>query len=188
LASVYHTLSYQQLGKLMTNAVDLLIPLFGHRFDKIGSLYLEGASGVAQSPIPTPMSDATPLACSSVATPGPFTSTTPKMLGTASARPLSAALSRLAADNVFMHHAEPSVTIGPIISWPFFGSNRGELTKSEEIDRGPYTSTYDYLLACAFREIRGVIRENEGRAAPHRLSLDPDEVCVLFLLKPKTRS
>jgi len=26
------------------------------------------------------------------------------------------------------------------------------------------------------REIRGVIRENEGKAAPHRIHLDPDEV------------
>jgi hypothetical protein len=63
--------------------------------------------------------------------------------------------------------------VGPIISWPFFGSNRGDDT---EIDRGPWTSTHAYLLSCMEREIKGVIRESEGKAAPHRLHLDPDEI------------
>ena len=62
------------------------------------------------------------------------------------------------------------------VSWPFFGSNRGELAHPDEINRGPWRSTHDYLLACTEREIRGVILENEGKAAPHRLHLDPDEI------------
>jgi hypothetical protein len=32
------------------------------------------------------------------------------------------------------------------------------------------------LLSCAEREIAGVIRENEGKSAPHRLHLDPAEI------------
>lgn len=45
-----------------------------------------------------------------------------------------------------------------------------------EINRGPWPSTYSYLISCVDREITGVIRENEGKAAPHKLHLDPDEV------------
>ena len=66
--------------------------------------------------------------------------------------------------------------MGQIISWPFFGSNRGELQHPEEIDRGPWASSYDYLLSCTQREINGVILENAGKSAPHRLHLDPDEI------------
>ena len=32
------------------------------------------------------------------------------------------------------------------------------------------------MRACAMREEQGVLRENEGKAAPHRLHLDPDEI------------
>jgi hypothetical protein len=45
-----------------------------------------------------------------------------------------------------------------------------------DIDRGPWTSTHAYLLSCMEREIKGVVRESEGKAAPHRLHLDPDEI------------
>jgi len=31
-------------------------------------------------------------------------------------------------------------------------------------------------VSCAHREIAGVVRENEGKAAPHKLHLDPDEI------------
>lgn len=70
---------------------------------------------------------------------------------------------------------EPDFHIGPIISWPFFGSHRGDLG-SPEIDRGPWRSSDAYLRACVTREVNGVKRENEGRARPHRLHLDPDDV------------
>jgi len=66
--------------------------------------------------------------------------------------------------------------MGQIVSWPFFGSNRGGLQHPEEINRGPWASSYDYLLSCAEREVNGVILENEGKSAPHRLHLDPDEI------------
>lgn len=66
--------------------------------------------------------------------------------------------------------------VGPIVSWPFFGSNRGELSHPKELNRGPWSTTESYLLSCAEREINGVIWENEGKSAPHRLHLDPDEI------------
>jgi len=66
--------------------------------------------------------------------------------------------------------------VGPIVSWPFFGSNRGELSHPKELNRGPWSTTESYLLSCVEREINGVIWENEGKSAPHRLHLDPDEI------------
>lgn len=63
--------------------------------------------------------------------------------------------------------------VGPIISWPFFGSNRGD---DSELNRGPWPTTDSYLKACVERELLGVKYESEGRAAPHRLHLDPDEI------------
>ncbi|KAG8216577.1 hypothetical protein J3R82DRAFT_6761 [Butyriboletus roseoflavus] len=69
-----------------------------------------------------------------------------------------------------------SVHVGPIVSWPFFGSGRGDLTHPSEINRGPWASTRSYLDSCVQREIAGVRRESEGKSAPHRLHLDPDEI------------
>lgn len=66
--------------------------------------------------------------------------------------------------------------MGQIISWPFFGSNRGELQHPEEINRGPWASSHDYLISCTEREVNGVILENAGKSAPHRLHLDPNEI------------
>lgn len=68
------------------------------------------------------------------------------------------------------------VQLGPIVSWPFFGSGRGDLAHPSEINRGPWPSTRSYLESCVRREIEGVKRESEGKAAPHRLHLDPDEI------------
>ncbi|KLO11828.1 hypothetical protein SCHPADRAFT_905694 [Schizopora paradoxa] len=79
-----------------------------------------------------------------------------------------------ASDSDFKYH------IGPIVSWPFFGSSRGSLshTQPQEIDRGPWQSAEDYYSACVDRELRGVERENEGRVRVGRLRMDPDEVVV----------
>lgn len=70
--------------------------------------------------------------------------------------------------------------IGPIVSWPFFGSSRGSLshTQPQEIDRGPWPSAEAYYNACVDRELRGVERENEGRVRVGKLRMDPDEVVV----------
>ena len=70
----------------------------------------------------------------------------------------------------------PEFHVGPIISWPFFGTNRGELVHPTELNRGPWPSSSSYFSSCARREIESVIHENEGRSAPHRLHLDPDEI------------
>ena len=73
-------------------------------------------------------------------------------------------------------HTKSKFHIGPIVSWPFFGSGRGELSHPTEINRGPWSSSKEYLASCAHREVVGVVRENEGKAAPHKLHLDPDEI------------
>jgi hypothetical protein len=57
-------------------------------------------------------------------------------------------------------HSTVSYSLGPLISWPFFGSSRGLL---RTLDRGPWRYTESYLESCARREINDVIRENEGR-------------------------
>lgn len=142
----------------------LLIPLFGHRFPKIGSLYFDADTepdSEATPTIPTPTAtQATPTAASFV--PRAF-AMTPLM------HPRHAELGRQST-------GRPEYHVGPIISWPFFGSNRGELEHPHEVNRGPWPSTYSYLISCVDREITGVIRENEGKSAPHKLHLDPDEV------------
>ena len=50
------------------------------------------------------------------------------------------------------------------------------MSHPKELNRGPWTTTDSYLVSCVQREINGVIWENEGKSAPHRLHLDPDEI------------
>ncbi|EIW77328.1 hypothetical protein CONPUDRAFT_84449 [Coniophora puteana RWD-64-598 SS2] len=68
--------------------------------------------------------------------------------------------------------------MGPIVSWPFFGSGRGSLKHPSDIDRGPWRTTSSYLSACARREVDGVAREGRDEAASHPLSLDPGVVAA----------
>ena len=141
---------HNTLIALMENIAMLVIPLFGHHFPMIGSLY-DGSSPnhtVADfsSSLPTP-------------TPATYERRTD----------IYDALTRL-------EDASRETHIGPIISWPFFGSGRGDLAHPDELNRGPWRSAHAYLHACADREVRGVIAENEGKAAPHKLHLDPDEI------------
>lgn len=143
-------MSHNNLVKLLDNAAALLISLFGFRFPQLGSLY-KGPGYDSTIPTPRPPSAYTPHELASIDTPP-----TPGSLMTP--RPLQ------------------GFHIGQIISWPFFGSNRGQLQHPEEINRGPWASSHDYLLSCAQREINGVILENAGKSAPHRLHLDPDEI------------
>lgn len=208
-----------ELQSLLRNLAELLIPLFGHRFSHIGSLYSEEGKfksqvtppkGSIEEPpngistdeddhghIPTPKpAELTRVSSidfafgSSLPTPTrtPFTAIpTPRhekthFSGLALAHALS---SRPIATFVRSRSSIPvapspqAFHVGPIISWPFFGSNRGDLSHTSfppEIDRGPWASNAAYLRACANREVLGVARENEGRAKPHRLHLDPDDV------------
>ncbi|KAG2140676.1 hypothetical protein DEU56DRAFT_980054 [Suillus clintonianus] len=171
LSRVYHTLSNEELKSLFANVASIIVPLFAQRFSHIGSLYLEGAGTGAPAPLsvlssnsPTPTATRPTIngfkfmpllsmsSFSNAATAGPLTRTV--------SRPTSAKESH----------------IGPIVSWPFFGSNRGDLSHPDEIDRGPWSSTSSYLASCIDREVRGVVLENEGKSAPHRLHLDPDEI------------
>jgi hypothetical protein len=143
-------MSHNNLVKLLDNTAALLIPLFGLRLPQLGSLY-KGPGYDSSAPTPRAPSAYTPHELASIHTPP-----TPSSLMTP--RP------------------PQNFHLGQIISWPFFGSNRGELQHPEEIDRGPWASTYDYLLSCTQREVNGVILENAGKSAPHRLHLDPNEI------------
>ncbi|KAJ6608255.1 hypothetical protein B0H10DRAFT_1955510 [Mycena sp. CBHHK59/15] len=71
--------------------------------------------------------------------------------------------------------AHAQTHVGPIISWPFFGTHRGDLPASD-VPRGPFPSTPAYFDACATREVLAVQRENAGSAAGHKLHLDPAEI------------
>ena len=143
-------MSHNTLVKLLDNTAALLVPLFGFRFSHLGSLY-EGPGYDSTAPTPRVSSAYTPHELASIlTTPTPGALMTPQ--------------------------PPQEFHVGQIVSWPFFGSNRGELQHPEEIGRGPWASSYDYLLSCAEREINGVILENEGKSAPHRLHLDPREI------------
>ncbi|KAL1751258.1 hypothetical protein FB107DRAFT_222402 [Schizophyllum commune] len=155
LSRVYHGLSYNELVGLLRNMAHLLLPLFAHRFPKLGSLYFG----------PDPMASAS--------------SSTNNNKKTTNA-PRSSAHRHYAgvpfSPTLTPRFNSPEFHVGPIISWPFFGSNRGDLAHPHELDRGPWTSTREYLAACVAREVSAVVRENEGKSAPHRLHLDPDEI------------
>jgi hypothetical protein len=162
LSRVYHSMGHGDLVKLLENIASLLIPLFSHRFNKLGSLYFgPDASTILPSAVPTPKASqqnygAFPFAMSRTAS-NNTNPATPKALPPPPPAPS-------------LFH------VGPIISWPFFGSNRGELSQPREINRGPWPATHAYFLACAEREVSGVVRENEGKSAPHKLHLDPAEI------------
>jgi len=163
LSSAYQSLSHKSLLALLDNLASIIIPLFAHRFSSIGSLYNESQSGDVLCPT-WPSSVPTPTPSSLSFNFSPITPTlnisTPKGVSLPS----------------FPHKSSAEFRVGPIISWPFFGSNRGDLVHPTEIDLGPWPTVQAYLQACVDREIRGVVRENEGKAAPHRLHLDPDEI------------
>lgn len=164
LSRVYHSMPYNELVKLLDNLAALIIPLFAHRFPQLGSLYFDSS---ANRTVVQPSSAATPRASEHPYTSFPF-------LPVNNAANLSLAVARK-LQKPTPKPASQEITVGPIISWPFFGSGRGDLS-TRELDRGPWASASAYFEACANREISGVIRENEGKSAPHRLHLDPDEI------------
>ncbi|KAH9958011.1 hypothetical protein BC827DRAFT_1156968 [Russula dissimulans] len=158
-SSIYQSLSHKRLMALLDNLASIIIPLFAHRFSSIGSLYNQCPVSARPSSMPTPTPSSLSFSFSSPITPTPNVST-PKGVSLHS----------------FPHKPSAEFHVGPIVSWPFFGSNRGDLVHPTEIDLGPWPTARAYLQACVDREIRGVIRENEGKAAPHRIHLDPDEI------------
>lgn len=160
-------MSYKSLLALIDNLASIIIPLFAHRFSSIGSLY-NGPSpeGHPRPPTARPSSMPTP---------------TPASVSFNLSSPLTPMPNVYPPRSNGHHHSSQHRStgefhVGPIISWPFFGSNRGDLVHPTEIDLGPWPTTHAYLQACVNREVRGVIRENEGKAAPHRIHLDPDEI------------
>ncbi|OAX40566.1 hypothetical protein K503DRAFT_714283 [Rhizopogon vinicolor AM-OR11-026] len=171
LSSVYHTLSNEELKSLFANVASITIPLFAQRFSHIGSLYLEGAGTGAPAPLSGSSSTSlTPTATRSTINGFKFM---PLLTMSSSS---SITTIRPPAKTVPQLNSAPECHIGPIVSWPFFGSNRGDLSHPDEIERGPWSSTHAYLASCVDREVRGVVLENEGKSAPHRLHLDPDEI------------
>ncbi|KAJ7274852.1 hypothetical protein C8J57DRAFT_1449329 [Mycena rebaudengoi] len=127
LSQVYHSMSYAQLVQLLANLARLIVPLFGHRFPHIGSLY-SGPDPTAPSNTPTP------------------TLTRPY-----SAFPFSPTLTP--------HSPSAGVAgaqqfhVGPIISWPFFGTHRGDLPA-----------------------VRRPAARTRAPPAGHKLHLDPAEI------------
>ncbi|KAJ8073384.1 hypothetical protein PM082_011659 [Marasmius tenuissimus] len=180
LAKVYHSLNYNDLVKLLQNVAKIIIPLFSHRFSSLGSLYLKPGStpGASTSAVPTPKAVQMPF----TAFPFGMTPILPRMSSSEAPTPTPASPASFTrtpsrSDTITKAtYASDSYHVGPIISWPFFGSNRGELSHPNEINRGPWPSTNSYFNSCVEREVKGVVRENEGKAAPHRLHLDPDEI------------
>ncbi|KAJ3829145.1 hypothetical protein EV361DRAFT_878494 [Lentinula raphanica] len=166
LSKVYHSLSYNNLVKLLTNLAELVIPLFAHRFPQLGSLYF-GPNPHANADATAPTPKAVQMHYSAF----PFSPTLP-LSPLPSAKPSR----QNSAHGVPKFVSRQEYHVGPIISWPFFGSNRGDLVHPNEINRGPWSTTQSYLESCVQREVDGVIRENEGKAAPHKLHLDPDEI------------
>ena len=166
MAQVYHGLAYNELIKLLKNLAAVVIPLFAHRFDAIGSLYSgPDPSRNVSSGAPTPK------AAQDHYSAFPFSPT----LGMSNS--LNVLTPKQSTTSIpTIRSAPQQFHVGPIISWPFFGSNRGELTHPSELNRGPWPTSESYHASCAEREIQGVIRENEGKSAPHRLHLDPDEI------------
>ena len=146
---------FRSLMRLMRNVAMLMLPLFALRFPRIGSLYM-GAD-------PQPVTDSAPSS-------SPTPTVSHHLPRTLNMSPLPASERQSTPAPLSEFH------VGPIISWPFFGSNRGDLSHPDEINRGPWATTHDYLMSCADREVQGVELENEGKTAPHRLHLDPDEI------------
>lgn len=170
LAQVFHTLSYNELAKLVKNTARIIIPLFAHRFSQIGSIYAgPSPQSVLSSGVPTPKASSHNAAY-------PFSSIQAMSAIPASLTPRPPAASLAITPTPSNTNRGTEFYVGPIISWPFFGSNRGFLSHPIELNRGPWSTTHTYLSSCVDREIQGVISENEGRSAPHRLHLDPDEI------------
>lgn len=144
----------------MANLASHILSLFKHRFNAIGSLYSDLNPAVPPSIPQTPV----------VSRPG-----TPRLRSPLGMRPPITRFSSIpspvqAPPDPFSQLELPiSFSVGPIVSWPFFGEGRGV----QHLDRGPWSSIEQYLVACCEREIDAVRKESEGRVASHRPHLPP---------------
>ncbi|KAI6011902.1 hypothetical protein PISMIDRAFT_96398 [Pisolithus microcarpus 441] len=203
LSKVYCAMSNEELKSLFTNLASIILPLFAQRFSHIGSLYFGPSPYVtpsqssASSTAVASSSSSSSALMSSGHTPTP---THPVLKGFQFMPLLSRDTQSRATHHTTVSSVQspdssslptPSMAVsslpssfpaqntyhvGPIISWPFFGSNRGFVSHPFEIDRGPWPSASAYLKSCASREINAVIAESNGRSASHRLHLDPDTI------------
>ncbi|KAJ7686195.1 hypothetical protein B0H17DRAFT_720176 [Mycena rosella] len=185
LSQVYHSLSYAQLVRLLDNLAALVVPLFGHRFPQIGSLYC-GPDPTAPLPADAPTPTLTRTGAHMATAPALMRTQTMQALDTPRATqeayaafPFTPTLTPrvpfLVSSAAAASAQQVQVHVGPIISWPFFGTHRGDLPAAD-VPRGPFPSTPAYLAACVSREVLAVQRENAGSAAGHRLHLDPAEI------------
>jgi hypothetical protein len=161
-------MSHKSLIALLDNLASIIIPLFAHRFSSIGSLY-NGLPPVGFT-VPRPVSTMPTPTLASVSSSVSFNFSSPLTPIPSTSLPIGV------GHHLPPHRSAGEFHVGPIVSWAFFGSNRGDLVHPTEIDLGPWSTARAYLQACVDREVKGVIRENEGKAAPHRLHLDPDEI------------
>ncbi|KAJ7637324.1 hypothetical protein DFH06DRAFT_1002658 [Mycena polygramma] len=184
LSSVYHSLSYAQLVRLLDTLARLMVPLFGHRFAQIGSLY-DGVDPTLPPPTNASTSTSTPTATGLPPPPlplSPWNSATPTLTRASSLFAQTQEDDRDAdtpTPRASHQYAAPRGTpfhVGPIVSWPFFGTHRGLLPSPSAVPRGPFSTSAAYVEACVEREVKAVQREGAGEAAAHRLHLDPGEV------------
>lgn len=164
LLRVHRSMDSDEKRQLLSNLASHMLTLFKHRFNSIGSLYSSSNPPVPPSVPQTP----------SVSRPGtprlrarsnlgvrPPISRLPSSPSGSFAPPSPSSLS-MAASVTF--------TVGPIVSWPFFGEGRG----LQHLDRGPWSSFEGYLFACCEREIDAVRKESEGRVHSHRPHRPPE--------------
>lgn len=158
LLRVHRQMDMDEKRQLLSNLAFHMLTLFKHRFNAIGSLYSTRSPAVAPSVPQTP----------SVSRPG-----TPKLRSRSSlgTRPPLTPLSSAPSPTFpTLAHIIPTFSVGPIVSWPFFGEGRG----LQQLDRGPWSSFEAYLVACCEREIDAVRKESEGRVTSHRPHRPPE--------------
>jgi len=167
LTKVYRGLDMDEQRQFFSNLAQHILTLFSHRFNTIGSLYSSVNTAVPPSVPQTPLG-------SRPGTPRPGL---PRQLSYTRPAGPQRVRSTDGTDGGPSRPRAPTYvppatfTVGPIVSWPFFGEGRG----LQDLDRGPWTTFESYLRACCDREIDAVQKECEGRAASHRPHLPPEE-------------
>jgi hypothetical protein len=161
LIKVHRAMDLEEKRRFLGNLASHMLTLFKHRFNAIGSLYSSRNPPVPPSVPHTP----------AVTRPGTPRLRTRSNLG---ARPPLTRLNSIPSP--ILPPSSPTIpapitfTVGPIVSWPFFGEGRG----LQDLNRGPWPNFENYLVACCEREIDTVRRESEGRITSHRPHRPPE--------------
>ena len=164
---MYRGLDLDEQRQLFSNLAQHILTLFSHRFNAVGSLFSSVNPAIPPSVPQTPLESrpGTPRPGLQPQSSYPF----PRPAGPQRADGTDGGLPRSRSQSSVTPAA--SFTVGPIVSWPFFGEGRGV----QDLDRGPWSTLEAYLRACCDREIDAVQKECEGRAASHRPHLPPEE-------------